>query len=177
MTEIENPMAALRRWFDAHPKVLVAFSGGVDSCLVAFLARQFLGKDRAVAVISTSPSLKTSDLADARRFCATYDIRLQEIDAGEINDPNYRSNPLDRCFHCKTALYQTMQGLRQNGFADFEVLNGSNSADQGDYRPGMKAAGENAVFSPLLECGVDKEGVRALAQSLGLFTWDKPASP
>lgn len=177
MTQTDKSLEELRSWFTAHPKALVAFSGGVDSCLVAFLARKFLGKDNAIAVISDSPSLKRSDLDDAHRFCDTHDIRLHVIDAGEINDPNYRNNPIDRCFHCKTALYHTMQGLLENGYAGFELLNGANRNDQGDYRPGMKAAGQHSVLSPLLECGVDKEGVRALARSMGLFTWDKPASP
>lgn len=177
MFEIEKSMAELRRWFGEHPKVLVAFSGGVDSCLVAFLARRFLDKDHAVAVISNSASLKASDLEDARRFCEAYDIQLHEIDAGEINDPNYRGNPIDRCFHCKTSLYQAMWSLQQAEYPGFELLNGNNRSDQGDYRPGMVAADDQEVRSPLLECGVDKEGVRALAQSLGLFTWDKPASP
>lgn len=177
MFEVENLQEQLRSWFRAHPNVLVAFSGGVDSCLVAFLARQALGKAHAIAVISNSASLKASDLEDAQRFCNAYDIELREIDAGEIDDPNYRNNPLDRCFHCKTHLYSSLQALQAAEYPGFEILNGSNLDDQGDYRPGMKAASGQSVRSPLLECAVGKEGVRALARSLSLFTWDKPASP
>lgn len=177
MIEVANLQERLRSWFRAHPKVLVAFSGGVDSCLVAFLARQALGKANAIAVISNSASLKASDLQDAQRFCVAYDIELREIDAGEIDDPNYRENPLDRCFHCKTHLYSSLQALQAAEYPGFEILNGSNQDDQGDYRPGMKAAAGQSVRSPLLECEVGKDGVRALARSLSLFTWDKPASP
>ena len=177
MTEIEQQLQRVREWFAQHPRVIIAFSGGVDSCLVSFLARRFLDRASAVAIISNSASLKASDLEVARDFSERYDILLREVDAREIDDPNYRSNPIDRCFHCKTALYTTLQQLRDAEYPGFELLNGNNLSDQGDYRPGMIAARDNAVFSPLLECGFNKDAIRILAKHFDLVTWDKPASP
>ena len=173
-----SSIATLKSWFEQTPKVLVALSGGVDSCLVAFLSRKFLGKNHAIAVISVSASLKQRDLLIARKFCETYDIQLEEIYGQEINDEKYLSNPVNRCFYCKSSLYTSLRSLIDKGsYSGYTVINGNNLTDTGDYRPGLKAASDYSARSPLIECKITKEEVRRLAKSFNLFVWDKPASP
>jgi uncharacterized protein len=167
----------LFRWFMHHPKVLTALSGGVDSCLVAYIARKSLGRERAIAVIGVSPSLKTKDHQLSIDFCKKFDIELIEINPNEIEDPNYSSNPVNRCYFCKSNLYDAMGNLQQNSYPDFEILNGNNRSDFSDYRPGLKAAEEYVVLSPLAECLFDKDDIRQLARKYELSVWDKPASP
>ena len=172
MTELD----ALREWFDDCPGALVAFSGGVDSSLVAFLAQHFLSEQRALAVISASPSLKLSDLDEAKGFARAHGIQVQVIATKEMDNPNYFSNPTNRCYYCKHTLYDELADLRES-HPGWWVLNGTNSDDLGDYRPGLKAAEEFEVRSPLSELGIDKAAVRALAAHFKLKCWDKPASP
>jgi pyridinium-3,5-biscarboxylic acid mononucleotide sulfurtransferase len=167
----------LEEWFKNHPRVLVALSGGVDSCLVAYLARKYNGKEKAVSLIGVSPSLKKRDLILAETFCSDNDIKYLRIYPNEINDTNYASNPVNRCYFCKSALYKEMVEIQQQNFAGFDILNGNNYSDRGDYRPGMKAAGEFQALSPLMDCGLEKETIRQLALKYKLKVWDKPASP
>ncbi|MXW49452.1 MAG: ATP-dependent sacrificial sulfur transferase LarE [Gammaproteobacteria bacterium] len=153
---------------------LVAYSGGVDSSLVAFLAAEVLGA-KALAVTSGSASLKRSDLSLAKRLAEEWGMRHRVIVTDELSKPDYRANPVNRCFHCKTSLYTALADIaRQEGFT--EILNGTNTDDLGDHRPGLIAAEDFAVRSPLVEAGVDKAGVRALAAHLGLDNADKPQS-
>lgn len=166
----------LALWFRQIRGSLTAFSGGIDSALALYLSRQFLGKAKAIGCISDSPSLKRSDLAEAKDFCRRFDIRLEVVETQEIDDAAYYTNPSNRCFACKSHLYQNLSELQQR-FPDFTVLNGTNADDFGDYRPGLQAASANAVRSPLADCGLDKQAVRSLAKELGLPNWDKPASP
>jgi uncharacterized protein len=167
----------LENWYNTVEKAVIAFSGGVDSCLVAYLSRFYLGKENVIAVISNSASLKSRDLEIARKFCSLYDIHLEEIDAREIEDPNYQINPTNRCYFCKTALYSMLEELIAKRFPDHTMLNGTNFSDHGDYRPGLEAASEHRVRSPLSDCKLEKADVRTLAKHFNLFTWDKPASP
>lgn len=167
----------IENWFAQRNKVLVAFSGGVDSCLVAYLARKYLGRENAIAVISKSPSLKKKDLDTAREFCKRYDIKLEEIVTNELENPDYQRNPINRCYFCKSTLYGDLEELIVTRHPDYDVLNGNNFSDVGDYRPGLKAARQYNVYSPLAECEVEKSEVRSLARHFELFTWDKPASP
>lgn len=176
MRENEQRQRDLAHWFRQIRGSLTAFSGGVDSALVLFLARQFLGKANAVGCISDSPSLKRSDLAEAQAFCQRFDIRLEVVATQEIDDAAYYTNPSNRCFACKSHLYQNLSEL-QRRFPDFTILNGTNADDFGDYRPGLQAASKHAVRSPLADCGLNKQAVRDLAKELGLPNWDKPASP
>lgn len=175
-TDIQPALERLEAWFSRQDGVLVAFSGGVDSSLVAFLAMHFLGPKRALAVISASPSLKMSELDGARKFARNHGIPLQVIVTREMENPNYTSNPANRCYFCKDTLYDELDGLRRD-YPGWAVANGQNTDDLGDYRPGIQAAREHAVEAPLSACGIDKEGVRTLAAHFGLECWDKPASP
>lgn len=176
MTETDQHQKTLRRWFQEIPGAIVAFSGGVDSALALRLSRQHLGKQRTIACISDSPSLKRSDLHEAKSFCERFDIRLEIIHTQELDDDAYASNPSNRCFACKSHLYQDLSEL-QKRFPGFLILNGTNRDDLGDYRPGLQAASNHAVRSPLSECGLNKSAVRQLAKQLDLPNWDKPASP
>ncbi len=153
----------------------VAFSGGVDSAVVAKAAQLALG-DAAVAVTGTSASLAAGELDDARKLARKIGIRHEVIETDEFSNPDYLRNAADRCYHCKTELYTEIDGMAERLGVDV-ILNGANVDDLGDYRPGMKAAGEHRVASPLAECGLDKAAVRALARHWQLPIWDKPATP
>ncbi len=172
-----NNLNVLKSWFSQHKGILTALSGGVDSCLVAWAARYSLPKENAIAVIGDSPSLKRRDLEIAVSFCIENDIKYIIIHPDELNDPNYKTNPENRCFWCKSNLYTEMNRLRNANYPDFIMVNGNNKTDLGDYRPGLQAAGKYNSFSPLAECGLTKDDIRALAKEAGLKIWDKPASP
>jgi uncharacterized protein len=153
----------------------VAMSAGVDSAVVAKAAFLAL-RERAVAVTGVSASLASGELEAARNIAALIGIRHESINTDEFADEAYTRNAPDRCFHCKTELYTQMAGLAERlGVA--VVVNGANADDVGDYRPGMKAATQHGVRSPLLECGLTKAEVRELAAQWELPVWDKPASP
>lgn len=173
MTSIPSPLSD---WFTDCPFALTAFSGGVDSSLVAWLANHLLGPDRNLAVISASPSLKLSDLDEAKRFAASNGIPLKIIETRELANPDYVSNPVNRCFYCKHTLYTELEDLARS-LAPCWILNGTNTDDLGDYRPGLRAAERFQVRSPLAECGFDKPRVRELAAALDLECWNKPAAP
>ena len=173
--EMRN-LEKLRDWFRECPGALVAFSGGVDSSLLAFLSKYFLGRAQTLAVISASPSLKLSDLDEAKDFARANDLSIRVITTKEMENPSYFNNPTNRCYFCKHTLYDELADLRKD-YTGWWVLNGTNRDDLGDYRPGLKAAAEFEVRSPLSDCGIDKEGVRALAAYFKLQCWDKPASP
>lgn len=154
---------------------IVAFSGGVDSSLVAALAVRALGP-RALAVTAVSPALATGELDGARGVARAIGIRHETVTTGELERAGYRANARDRCYHCKTELYDHLVALAgRRGFAS--VLSGANADDLGDWRPGLRAAEEHGVVHPLLEAGVGKDEVRRLALELGVPSADKPASP
>jgi uncharacterized protein len=167
----------LRFWFDGCARAAVAFSGGIDSALVAWYARTCLGRGGVEAWIADSPSLKRADLAEAEAFAAAHDIPLRSLATGELEDPRYAANPVDRCFFCKDTLYRNLLDRLAGRGEGLRVCSGANADDQGDYRPGMQAASDHAVRHPLLECGLGKEMVRALARRHGLECAEKPASP
>jgi len=153
----------------------VAYSGGLDSAVLAYAAHQVL-KDRAVAVLGRSASLASVEDAEARRLAEQIGIRLETIETQELERPEYRANLGDRCYYCKTELFVKVEQLAARVSAAV-VCDGNNADDLGDHRPGLQAAKERKVRSPLAECGLTKADVRALARAWGLPIWDKPASP
>src|ERR1700722_11831156 len=156
-------------------RVAVAFSGGIDSTLVAKAAFLALG-DRAVAVTADSPSVPRAEIDDARRLAAQIGIRHKSVTTDEFNDPDYVRNAAPRCYYCKSELYSRIEPLLPELGASV-ICSGANLDDRGDYRPGLKAAAEHQVRHPLQEAGFTKADVRALALAWGLPVWDKPASP
>ncbi len=155
-------------------RVLIAYSGGVDSAYLAWAAHQELG-DNMLAVIADSPSLARTQLADAVAFAREQTIPLEVIPTSELDRPEYVRNDAQRCFFCKDELFTLMEELRQARGFD-AIAYGVNVDDQGDFRPGQKAAGAHHIAAPLLDAGLTKEEIRALARTAGLRIWDKPAS-
>ncbi len=158
-----------------YGRVAVAFSGGVDSAVVARAALEALG-DQAVAVTAVSDSLAAGELEDAEALARRIGIAYRVIRTEEFADPNYLRNGTDRCYFCKSELYGRLAGMLETLGAEV-IASGANADDSGDHRPGMKAAAEQGVRHPLQECGLDKSRVRALAKAWDLPTWDKPATP
>lgn len=165
----------LKNLFAEMDRALIAYSGGVDSTLVAKIAYDVLS-DRALAVTAVSPSLLPEELEDARIQAADIGIPHQVVQTHEMDNPNYTANPVNRCYFCKSELHDTLKPLAtQLGYP--YVVDGVNADDLWDYRPGIQAAKERGVRSPLAELGVTKAEVRQLSQQLGLSWWDKPAQP
>jgi uncharacterized protein len=156
-------------------RVVVAFSGGVDSAVVARAAREALGDD-AIAVTADSPSVARRELADARRVAIQIGIRHQVVPTAEFDDPSYVRNDGTRCYFCKSELYRRIETLLPE-LGNPVVCSGANLDDMGDYRPGLTAAAEHRVRHPLQEAGCTKSDVRALARAWDLDVWDKPAAP
>jgi len=155
-------------------RVAVAFSGGVDSTVVAKAAQLACG-NAAMAVTAQSPSLADGELEEAKRLAAQIGIRHEVIATQEFDEPGYQRNAGDRCYYCKSELYEQMVAA---GFLDgCTLVNGTNTDDLGDYRPGLRAADERRVRSPLVEAGMSKSDVRELARQWELPVWDKPAAP
>jgi len=155
------------------PGAVVAFSGGVDSSFLAFMAHRALG-DRAVAITADSPSLARSELEGARAFARTYGIRHRIVATTELEDPRYTRNAGDRCSFCKESLMEALVALPETAASD--VLLGVNVDDLGDHRPGQTAALRLGAKFPLVEAGLSKAEIRSLSRTLGLPTWDKPAA-
>jgi pyridinium-3,5-biscarboxylic acid mononucleotide sulfurtransferase len=175
MSDLTSKREKLLGLIRGYGTCAVAFSGGVDSAVVAKAAQLALG-ERAVAVTGTSASLAAGELDEARQMARLIGIRHEVIETDEFSNPDYLRNAPDRCYHCKTELYAEIEGMAERLGVDV-ILNGANVDDLDDYRPGMKAAGEHRVASPLAECGLDKAAVRALARHWELPVWDKPATP
>lgn len=154
---------------------VVAYSGGVDSAVVAAAAHRALGP-RAIAVTGISPSLADGELEQASNVARQIGIRHELIATNEMEREAYRRNGPDRCYHCKTELYTMLEPLRERFQVRF-VVNGANADDLSDYRPGQLASREHSIRSPLAECGFSKQAVRELAARWGLAVWDKPATP
>jgi pyridinium-3,5-biscarboxylic acid mononucleotide sulfurtransferase len=158
-----------------YGRVAVAFSGGIDSTVVAQAAYEALG-EATIAVTAVSESLAAGELEEAQELARKIGIRHRVIRTEEFADPNYRRNDSNRCYFCKSELYGRLSGLLGDLGVDL-IVSGANTDDMGDYRPGLRAASEHGVRHPLQECNLSKADVRALARAWGLPTWDKPATP
>lgn len=173
MSGIEAKLERLSANIGALPSALVCYSGGVDSAFVLAVATRQLGA-RAVGMTAVSPSLPPGELDYAKALAKEIGADHRIVSSNEMEDPRYVANNADRCFYCKSELYDIAEAKRSEWGLD-ATLNGTNCDDLGDYRPGLDAAKKAGVKSPLVECGFTKADVRAGAQLLGLGAWDKPA--
>ena len=157
-------------------RVLLGYSGGVDSAVLAVAGVEALGPDGFLAVIGRSASYPEAQYRQARTLAHQFQVPLLEIDTHELDDPRYAANPTNRCYFCKTELWSVLRGVAgERGFDT--IIDGTNADDLGEHRPGLGAAHEHRVRSPLLELGWSKAQVRELARAMGLPVWDAPASP
>lgn len=171
---IEQKLSGLRARLRELGSVLVCYSGGIDSALVLAVAHQELGP-RAIGMTAVSPSLAPAERRDAVEVARLIGAEHRMVESHEIDDPSYAANNPDRCFHCKSELYRIAAHKR----AEWDlaaIANGTNTDDLGDYRPGLEAAKNAGVVSPLVELGFTKADVRACAAAVGLSIWDKPAA-
>lgn len=160
----------------ASPSLLVGYSGGVDSSLLAVVARRTLGRARAVAAIGVSASFPAVQHEQALEIARQFDLNLIEVPTDELADPGYVANAPDRCYFCKHELWSKLAAVaHERGIA--VVADGTNADDLGEHRPGLKAAGEFGIRSPLAEAGYTKADIRAEAKALGIPIWDAPAAP
>lgn len=173
--QTESDLRRLEEIVSSHGPMVVAYSGGVDSGLLAFVARRVLG-ERMMCVLGISPSLASGEEEAAIEFLSEHGIAYARIETREVEDPRYRANDAGRCYFCKSELFARIESAPQS--RAFPVLAyGANADDGRDFRPGARAARERHVVAPLAEAGFGKETVRRVARELGLRLWDKPASP
>ena len=179
MTELPAELAQKRdrllEFLRGYGSCAVAFSGGLDSSVLAKAAQLALG-DRAVAVTGTSASMAAGELDEAAELARQIGIRHETVATGELSLPAYQANQPDRCYHCKMELFAQVEEVAER-FGAAVVADGSNRDDQGDYRPGLQALRERNVRSPLAECGFSKAELRRLAECVGPAGADKPATP
>lgn len=172
--DLKIKLASLRAHLRTLGRLLIAYSGGVDSAFLAWAAHQELDGGM-MAVLADSPSLARYQMHDAVAFAEEHSIPLQIIETSELEDDEYRRNDGARCFHCKDELFAKMEAYRHRCGFD-AIAHGVNVDDQGDYRPGQNAAHRHGVAAPLLDAGLTKQDIRRLAREAGLRLWDKPAS-
>ncbi|MDP7287958.1 MAG: ATP-dependent sacrificial sulfur transferase LarE [Phycisphaerae bacterium] len=172
--ELQSKLAACMEHLRTLGRVVVAYSGGVDSTLLLALAVRALGSDNVLAAVGISPSLPQRELEEGRKLAEQIGAKLIEIQTAELDDPNYAANPERRCFYCKSELFTLLKkAALENGFDT--VACGANFDDTGDFRPGLEAGAELGVVNPLMDAGLTKPEIRTLSKAIGLTTWDKPA--
>ncbi|HEX4864483.1 MAG TPA: ATP-dependent sacrificial sulfur transferase LarE [Acidimicrobiales bacterium] len=173
-TPASGDLAQLLKVLSSFDRLVVAFSGGVDSGLLAWAANQALGPDRCIAATAVSPSLSPSELDDCRRLGSLWGLRWQAVQTDEASRPGYTANGPDRCYHCKSELMDRLAPIAEAERAHIAL--GVNVDDLDDHRPGQKAAREQGAAFPLVEAGLTKAAVRRAARDAGLDIWDKPAA-
>jgi uncharacterized protein len=167
---------ALVEWLRAQGSVVLGFSGGVDSAYLASVAVEALGAEQVLAVIGRSASYPEEQWRVAHEVASSLGLRVEEIETHELSDPRYASNPSNRCYFCKSELWGRLSSLaRERGLG--VVIDGTNADDVGGHRPGMQAAHEYGVLSPLLEVGMTKREVRERSRARGVATWSRPSAP
>ena len=171
---LDRKLAALGARLRELDRVVVAFSGGADSALLAAVARRELGPDRAAAVTAVSPSLAGAEEADCRELADEWDLTWSSVETREMERAAYRVNDADRCYHCKAELMDVVAPIA--AATEATIALGVNVDDLGDHRPGQRAALEAGAVFPLVEAGFTKSDVREASRQLGLRTWDKPAA-
>jgi pyridinium-3,5-biscarboxylic acid mononucleotide sulfurtransferase len=172
---VESKLRSLEARLRSLGSLMVAYSGGVDSAFLAATAQRVLGS-RMLAVLADSPSLARRDLEQAQAFATAQGIALRVIATEELDKPEYRRNDSDRCFHCKTELFDAMRMLAAE-LGMPHIAYGMNADDTRDFRPGQRAAKQHEVLAPLAEVGLSKQEIRALAKAAGYALWDRPAAP
>ncbi len=171
---LEARQARLTEIFRSLGRVMVAYSGGVDSALVLKVARDVLGRENVLGVLALSASYASRELESALAVARTIDAEVRVVETKELDNPDYARNPINRCYFCKQTLFDDLAPLQAaEGYPI--IVDGFNADDVGDHRPGRQAARERGVRSPLLEAGLDKADIRALARRLGLPIWNKPS--
>ena len=174
--ELQTKLDRMRSILRSLDRVVVAFSAGVDSMLVLKVALDTLGTENVIAATGRSDSLARREFDEACRLAEAVGAEHVVIDTDEFDNPDYLANPANRCYFCKTTLYEHLDRvLSKRGFK--AIVNGINVDDLGDWRPGIQAAREHAVHAPAAEAGLTKNDIRALSEEMGLPTYDKPASP
>jgi len=172
--QLQAKLAACREHLHTLGRVVVAYSGGVDSTLLLALAVRALGSENVLAAVGISPSLPDRELQDGRALAGQIGAQLVEIQTAELDDPNYAANPERRCFYCKSELFGLLGKLAiERGFD--VVASGANFDDTGDFRPGLEAGAKLGVVNPLMDAGLTKSEIRTISKAIGLATWDKPA--
>ena len=157
----------------SHKKVIVAYSGGVDSSFLLKCCVDFLGQDQTIAVTAVSPTYTQKELQTAQEIALGLGVIHKIIHTSEVDNPNFKANPQNRCYYCKSELFSQLQSLAKKEKVSF-VLDGTNADDLKDYRPGSLAKKEQGVYSPLAEANLTKEEIRSASKELGLKTWDAP---
>ncbi len=176
LTAHMTTLDALRHHLLGLGRVLLGYSGGVDSAFLAVTGRQALGRERFLAVIGRSASYPEVQWRGAVELANRFDVPLLEVETGELADPRYVANPTNRCYFCKTELWGRLAAVAtERGFDT--IIDGTNADDVGEHRPGLRAAVERAIRSPLAELGWTKSAIRAASRDLGLPDWDAPAAP